>query len=301
MFCQWIKKVGLMVLLLSFGWNTAYAQINIFACEPEWAALAQQLGGKAVNVFSATTAQQDPHHIQARPSLIAKVRRADLLVCTGADLEVGWLPLLLRKSGNGRILSGQAGHFMAADQVALLEKPTVLDRSLGDIHAAGNPHIHLDPHRIQQIANALTQRLINIDLVNRTLYQKNGQDFTQQWQQAIKKWQRTAQSLRGQRVVVSHNSWLYMEQWLGLKKVAILEPKPGVPPSSAHLSKILTQLKLNSADMILTASYQNQKSARWLSNNTGIPAINLRFSPAKNETLIIWFGRIVDQLTKVHP
>ncbi len=180
MLYQWITKMGLAVLLLSFGSSAAYAKINVFACEPEWAALTQQLGGNAVKVFSATTAQQDPHHIQARPSLIAKARRADLLVCTGAELEVGWLPLLLRKSGNGKILSGQVGHFMAADQVDLLEKPAVLDRNLGDIHASGNPHIHLDPRRIQQIANALTQRLANVDPANRVLYQKNGQHFTQQ-------------------------------------------------------------------------------------------------------------------------
>lgn len=261
--------------------------------------MTQQLGGTAVKVFSATTNQQDPHHIQARPSLIAKVRRADLLVCTGADLEVGWLPLLLRKSGNGKILSGQTGHFMAADQVALLEKPAVLDRSLGDIHAAGNPHIHFDPRRIQKIANALTQRLIKIDLANSTLYQQNGQDFTQQWQQAIKKWHQTAKVLRGKRIVVSHNSWVYLEQWLGLKKVATLEPKPGIPPSSIHLSKVLTQLKQSPAAMILTASYQNNQSARWLAKKTAIPSIELAFGPAKNETLVQWFGQIVGQLVKV--
>ncbi|PHS72031.1 MAG: zinc ABC transporter substrate-binding protein [Cycloclasticus sp.] len=293
--------MSMTVLLLSCGSNVAYAQVNVFACEPEWAALTQQLGGNAVKVFSATTNQQDPHHIQARPSLIAKVRRADLLVCTGAELEIGWLPLLLRKSGNGKILSGQAGHFMAADQVVLLEKPAALDRALGDIHAAGNPHIHLDPRRIQKIANALTQRLIEIDPTNSTLYQQNGQDFTQQWQQAIKKWHQTAKILRGKRIVVSHNSWAYLEQWLGLKKVATLEPKPGIPASSTHLSKLLTQLKQNPAEMILSVTYQNQKPAHWLSKKTTMPVINLSFSPAENETLVVWFGQIVDQLIRVHP
>ncbi len=296
---QWIIKIGLVVFLLSFGSNAAYAKINVFACEPEWAALAQQLGGTAVKVFSATTNQQDPHHIQARPSLIAKVRRADLLVCTGADLEVGWLPLLLRKSGNGKILSGQIGHFMAAEQVTLLEKPTVLDRSLGDIHAAGNPHIHFDPRRIQKIAHALTERLIEIDPANSPLYQQNERDFTQQWQQAIKKWQQTAKDLRGKRIVVSHNSWVYLEQWLELNKVATLEPKPGIPPSSTHLSKVLAQLKQNPAAMILTATYQNNQSARWLEKKTAIPSIELAFGPAKNETLVQWFGQVVELLDKV--
>ncbi|MBL4583360.1 MAG: zinc ABC transporter substrate-binding protein [Pseudomonadales bacterium] len=298
MFYQWMTKMGLAVLLFSFGANATYAQINVFACEPEWAALTRQLGGTAVKVFSATTNQQDPHHIQARPSLIAKVRRADLLVCTGADLEIGWLPLLLRKSGNGNILAGTPGHFMASDYVELLEKRAVLDRAMGDIHAAGNPHIHFDPQRIQLIANVLTQRLIKIDPANKTLYRQNGQDFSQQWQQAIKGWHRAAKALRGTKIVVGHNNWVYLEQWLGLVKVATLEPKPGIPPTSRHLGKVLAQLKQNPAAMILISSAQNDKSARWLEKRTAIPRIELAFGPAKNKTLEQWFGQIVAQLVK---
>ena len=297
---QWITKMGLTVLL-SFGSNAVYAQINVFACEPEWAALTQQLGGTAVKVFSATTNQQDPHHIQARPSLIAKVRRADLLVCTGADLEVGWLPLLLRKSGNGKILPGQTGHFMAADQVALLEKPAVLDRSHGDIHAAGNPHIHLDPKRILQISRALTARLAKIDPANSDLYQKNGLNFHRKWNQAIQKWERKFKALQGKRIVVSHNNWVYLEQWLGLKRVATLEPKPGIPPTSTHLRKVLTRLKQNPADLILYANYQSDKSARWLSQKTGIPVVGLPFSVSEKETLTQWFDRFLNQLLHVDP
>jgi zinc/manganese transport system substrate-binding protein len=293
---QWIKKSWLGVSLLSLYSNTVYAQINVFACEPEWATLTRTLGSNAVKVYSATTAQQDPHHIQARPSLIAKVRRADLLVCTGADLEVGWLPLLLRKSGNANIQQNQFGHFMASEHVVLLEKPTVLDRSLGDIHAAGNPHFHLDPYRIMQVANRLTKRLIKIDPVNSTLYQKNLLNFTSEWKLAILKWEKYAQALRGKRIVASHNSWVYLEQWLGLVKIATLEPKPGIPPSSTHLSKILAVIKKNRAEMILVADYQNHQSAHWLSKKTKIPIIELPASVANNENLIQWFDRILKQL-----
>jgi len=292
---QWITKMGLMALL-SLGSNAVYAQINVFACEPEWAALTQQLGGRAVKVFSATTNQQDPHHIQARPSLIAKVRRADLLVCTGAELEIGWLPLLLRKSGNGKILPGQVGHFMAADHVVLLEKPTVLDRSHGDIHAAGNPHIHLDPKRILQISKALTARLVKIDPANSELYQQNGLNFQHKWNQAIQEWEQKFKVLQGKPIVVSHNNWVYLEQWLGLKRVATLEPKPGIPPTSTHLSKVLTRLKQNPAELILYANYQSGKSARWLSQKTGIPAVGLPFSVSEKETLTQWFDRLLTQL-----
>ena len=296
MYYQQTKKYGLMLGLCALLANTAYAQINVFACEPEWAALTRSLGGDAVQVFSATTAQQDPHHIQARPSLIAKVRRADLLICTGAELEVGWLPLLLRKSGNGKIQPHRLGHFMAAEHVALLDKPAVLDRRLGDIHASGNPHVHFDPYRILQIAKALAARLGEIDAANQTLYQHNLRKFSQTWQQALAQWEQRAQPLRGQSIVVNHNNWLYLEQWLELTRVATLESKPGIPPSSTHLSKVLTVLQHNPATMILTASYQNDQAARWLSKKTGIPVARLPYSVSRQENLVQWFDRLLQQL-----
>jgi len=169
MLIKWINKYLLLALMMPIYSNTAYAQINVFACEPEWSALAHALGGNELKIYSATTAQQDPHHIQARPSLIAKTRQADILICTGAELEVGWLPLLLRKSANKKIQPGQIGYFMAAEKVSLLEKPTLLDRSQGDIHASGNPHIHLDPHRMALIATALAKTLIKVDGQNQSL------------------------------------------------------------------------------------------------------------------------------------
>jgi zinc/manganese transport system substrate-binding protein len=150
---QWI--VGSVLGLLALP---AQAALNVFACEPEWAALATELGGERVSVYAATTAQQDPHRIEARPSLIARMRQADVLVCTGAELEAGWLPVLLRQAANGRVQSGQPGHFMAAEQVERLEVPAVADRALGDLHMAGNPHVHTDPRRLLQIAGALGER-----------------------------------------------------------------------------------------------------------------------------------------------
>ncbi|MEZ0122529.1 MAG: metal ABC transporter substrate-binding protein [Candidatus Reddybacter sp.] len=300
MFHQWKKRYWLAVLLFTLYANTAHAQLNIFACEPEWAALARTLAGDAAKVYSATTAQQDPHHIQARPSLIAKVRRADILVCTGAELEVGWLPLLLRKSGNAKIQVGQAGYFMATDHVALLEKPSVLDRSLGDIHATGNPHIHLDPYRVQQVAEALADTLATIDPANKDHYQANLQHFSLEWREAIAQWQHQAEQLRGKRIVVSHNSWIYLERWLGLERLAVLEPRPGIPPSSNHFAKVLAQLEQSPADMILHASYQNDKPGLWLSKKTGLPVVGLAFSPSDKENLIQWFDRLLQQLLSVN-
>ena len=187
---------------------------------------------------------------------------------------------------------------MAADHITLLEKPVVLDRSLGDIHTAGNPHFHFDPKRILQIAKALTVRLGTIDPANAKFYQENGLNFSREWSQSIGKWEQQFQALRGKRIVVSHNSWVYLEQWLGLKKVATLEPKPGIPPSSTHLSKVLAQLKQSPADLILYADYQNDKSTRWLAKRTGLPVVALPFSVAEKENLMQWFERFLNQLLK---
>lgn len=300
---QWIKKVGIVTLLLVLPlWaSSVSAKINVFACEPEWAALAKELGGSALRIYSATTAEQDPHHIQARPSLIAKARRADLLVCSGAELEVGWLPLLLRKSANPHIQPGQLGYFMATDHVNLLNKPTVLDRSMGDVHGDGNPHIHLDPDRLLQVAVKLADVLGRLDSDNEQVYQRNLQYFTTTWQQTMARWRDEAKPLQGKSIVVHHDSWVYLEQWLGLNRVATLEPKPGVPPTSGHLSLLLSQLQKEPADVIVHAGYQSDKAARWLSGKTEIPVRALAFSVGKNETLIAWFDRLLSQLLEPNP
>lgn len=294
-----IKRYLFIILFFSLWANNSHSAINVFACEPEWASLVQILGGDKVSVFSATTALQDPHHIQARPSLIAKARRADLLICTGAELEAGWLPLLLRKSGNGKILTGQPGHFMSSDHVTLLEKPKLLDRSQGDVHADGNPHIHLDPHRIILIAEALAKTLSRIDPDSQIDYQNNWTSFKDTWSRAIIKWEQQSQPLRGKKIVVNHNSWVYLEDWLKLERVATLEPKPGIATSSAHLTQVLAELKQHQADMILYATYQNDKAVRWLAQKTHIPVVALPFSVSSDENLFQWYDSIINQLLDI--
>jgi len=265
-------------LLLLFVTLPASAKLNVFACEPEWASLLQELGRDKVKVFSATTAQQDPHRIQARPSLIAKMRRADLLICTGADLEAGWLPILLRRAANPKVQPGQPGYFEAALHVTLLDKPIRLDRAEGDIHAAGDPHIHLNPHNISRVAKALTDTLMIVDPKNAVNYQQNNDDFLNRWQQAIERWEQQAKTLRNLRVVTQHKSWAYLLDWLGMQEVARLEPKPGIPPSTAYLGQVLESLQHQTANAILVANYQSPKPAKWLQQRTGIPIITLPYT-----------------------
>lgn len=296
MFIKKFKRNSLLLLSLLLLSNPLYAGLEVFVCEPEWASLAKELGGEHVDIYTATTNQQDPHHIQARPSLVAKARQADLLVCTGAELEIGWLPLLLRKSGNPNIQEGQAGYFLATDYVALLDKPIALDRSMGDVHAAGNPHVHLDPVRVQIIANKLSETLARLDPANRSDYEKKLASFTENWQNMIQQWAERTQHLKGKPIVVHHKNWTYLQHWLGLNQAAVLEPKPGIPPTSSHLSSLVSGLKANPAQVIVYASYQDSKAANWLSKKTGIPTLELRFSPATDETLVHWFDQLLNQL-----
>lgn len=268
------------LLFLGLAWlpGLAQASLNVLACEPEWASLAQELAGDRARVASATTARQNPHHIEARPSLIARARNADLLVCTGADLEIGWLPLLQRESGNPRIQVGQPGHFEAAAHVRMLEKPTRLDRAEGDLHAAGNPHIHADPRNLLKVAAALSRRLAELEPEQAGFYAARGADFQARLGAAIARWEKEAAGLRGLPVVVQHKSWSYLADWLGLKVVADLEPKPGLDPSAAHLAQVLERLKAQPARLILRTGYQSAKPSEWLAERAGIAAVELPYT-----------------------
>lgn len=272
------KFVGLLLVALSCTVPlSARAEVKVFACEPEWAALAKEIGKDKVEVFAATTAQQDPHHIRAKPSLIAKARRADLFVCSGASLEVGWLPLLLQKAG-ANVQPGKEGYLLAAEVVPVLEKPTKVDRSMGDVHPEGNPHVQLNPHNILLVAKELEKRLKTIDATNADIYQKQLADFTARWQQAMTKWEAEAAGLKGKAVVVHHHSFSYLLDWLGVKAVAALEPKPGIPPTTAYLEGLLQQLKAKPAAAIIRTPYEPEDASIWLSEKTGTPALVLPYT-----------------------
>lgn len=267
-----------VVTLMLVACSAANAAINVFACVPEWAALASELGGDKVSVYQASNALQDPHRIEARPSLVARMRSADLAICTGADLEIGWLPVLLQTAGNGRVQPGKAGFIAAAELVDRLEIPTRLDRADGDIHPAGNPHIHLDPHNIAKVALAVTQRLEQLDAGNAAYFQARGKDFQSRWQLAIARWEKEAAGLRGARVVCHHKSATYLLHWLGMTEVMNVEPKPGLPPNAGHLAELVGRLKADPADLIARSMYNDPKATEWLAERTGIPLVALPYT-----------------------
>jgi zinc/manganese transport system substrate-binding protein len=291
----------LAALLLAAGaLLSASAQaINVLACEPEWEALSKELGGDKLSVSSATNALQDPHRVEARPGLIARTRNADLLVCTGLELEVGWLPVLVQQSGNNKIAPGQPGHFEAGSFVPRLDVPSKLDRSEGDVHAAGNPHIQQNPHNIALVAVALAKRLAEIDPANAAYYQGRQKDFAARWSTAMAKWEQQAAPLRGVAVVEHHKNMEYLMNWLGMRQVGTLEPKPGVEPSAAHLGELLAQLQRQPAKMVLRAAYQDARASQWLSERAKIPAVVLPFTVGGDDKAKDLFGLFDDTVQRL--
>jgi zinc/manganese transport system substrate-binding protein len=280
----------------------AQAELKVLATTADWGELAVELGGDRVDVYTATGALQDVHRVEAKPSLVARARTAAILVANGAELEVGWLPVLIRESGNKRIQPGAPGYFEAASQVTLLEKPAKFDRAMGDIHPQGNPHLQLNPRNILPVAKALTARLATLDAANAAFYQQRGADFEERWKEAIARWESRAAPLKGVPVVVMHRDQAYLCNWLGLKEVAAIEPKPGVPPSAGYLGQLVSQLSASPARMIMRNAYNDPKAAEWLAKRTGTPVVLLPFSVGGTDgakDLFALFDDTLDRLLAV--
>jgi zinc/manganese transport system substrate-binding protein len=294
---RYLKR--LLALAACLAVQPVPAALNIFACEPEWGALAKELAGGKASIYVATTALQDPHRIEARPSLIAHARNADLLVCTGAELEIGWLPLVQAQSGNARIQPGQPGFFEAARHVALIDIPQRLDRALGDLHGGGNPHIHLDPRNIAKVATALSERMAQLDRTEAQSYRARSEAFLERWRQAMGKWEKQALPLKGLPIVVHHRDLSYLIHWLGMREIGALEPKPGLPPSTAHLSELLARLAREPAKAVVRSAYNEPRAAEWLSERARIPAIMIPFTVGGSDKAQDLFALFDDTLTRL--
>jgi zinc/manganese transport system substrate-binding protein len=292
-------KTSLLAFLLLLISTNVHAALNVFACEPEWAALTEQLSGSKANIYTATGPLQDPHQVQARPSLIAKARSAQLVVCTGAELEIGWMPVVLRESVNNSIQPGNIGNFEAAQFVSLLEIPTRLDRAEGDVHPDGNPHIQTDARNFIPIADALSKRLAVIDPANAAYYRQRLADFDTRWRAAIAKWEQEAAPLKGIPIVVHHKGFPYLNEWLGLQEVAELEPKPGMEPSAAHLEEVLNDLQQHPARMVIRAAYQDERPSEWIAERANIPAVTLPFTVGGTPEAKDLFGLFDDTIRRL--
>jgi len=277
----------------------AFAALNVFATVPEWGALAEELGGDKVKIYTATNALQDPHHVEAKPSLIARARSADLVVATGAELEIGWLPLVTQQAGNPKIQPGKPGYFEATAYVTLLEKPPRLDRAEGDVHPGGNPHIQTDPRNIARVAGPLAARLADLDPENAAYYQSRYKAFSDRWNSAVTRWEKQAAPLRGMPILVQHKAFTYLEVWLGLNEVAALEPKPGVEPTTAHLTEVLATLQRQPVKMVIRAAYQSDRASQWIAERAKINAVMLPFTVGGDDAAKDLYGLYDDTIARL--
>jgi zinc/manganese transport system substrate-binding protein len=271
--------------------------LNIFVCEPEWKAFLESHAPDAM-IYSATTAKQDPHYVQARPSLIAKMRQADIAMCSGAELEVGWLPMLQTRSSNAAVQNGAPSMIYASDFVRMLDTHDHVDRSMGDIHAHGNPHVQFAANDMIPLSHAVTERLKFVDPDNAQSYQFNGIKFRALWRKKLNEWNEKAAPLQGKRVVGYHETYRYLYEWLGMQQIADLEPKPGISPTTSHLQSI-TKLDADTFDAIVYSSHQDQRPVDWLQQHTGKPVIELPFTVTDGQSLDVMYDQVVDNLLDV--
>lgn len=293
--------------LLAFAVLPAQA-LTVFACEPEWAALTRALWPQdaTLRLHVATHVGQDPHHIEARPALIAQLRAADLAVCTGAGLEAGWLPALQQRAGNARVQDGAPGMFYAATHVTLLDpKPGAGSNPFaGDVHAEGNPHLHADPHRLRTVAQALARTLQAAAPAQAAAIAARAEAFDRDWATRTTAWGARAAPLRGAAVAAQHSSFGYLWHWLGLVPVADLEPKPGMAPTPGHLQSLLERLRGTPPMAVVVARHQDPRAGRWLSGQLAQagPAVPLLVLPATvsdpdaPEALARWFDALLAAL-----
>jgi zinc/manganese transport system substrate-binding protein len=294
--------LALLALLAALG-RPAAAQ-TIFACEPEWAALTHILL-PAARLHVATHAGQDPHHIEARPALIAQLRGADAAICTGASLEAGWLPTLQQRAGNPRVQDGAPGLFLAASATTLIDpRPGAGGNPFaGDVHAEGNPHLHADPRRLLEVARAWSARLQLLFPAQAVAVAQRHDAFAAEWPSRIARWEQQAAGLRGARVVAQHASFGYLWAWLGVQQVADLEPRPGLSPTPGHLQRLLEQLRERPPAAVVVSAFQDPRAGHWLARQLGgqVPVLQLPATvedPEAPDALGRWFDRLVNALVR---
>ena len=262
-----------LCLLLS---SSARADLKVVASLPDLAAIAQAVGGEHVRVTSLALSTQDPHFVDAKPNLALELSRADLLVAIGLELEVGWLPTLQNGARNPRILSNSPGFLDVSQFVHKLEVPaTPMDRSNGDVHPGGNPHFLYDPRAGLAVAKGITERMVALDGKNAEAYRANLAKFTDALQKSMSTWQQRLAGLKGQPVVAYHRTTAYLSDWLGLDVFAYLEPKPGIPPTPAHVVEVLNQARQRKARLLLQEEYYPSTTSKLVSQKIPTPLVIL--------------------------
>ncbi len=270
-----IRFVATLLFVL-LGAGTAQARLNIVTSVPDLAALTKAVGGADVDVRSLSLSTQDPHFVDARPNLALALNKADVLIVLGGEMEVGWLPVLQRGARNSAILSGGRGYLDCSNHVALKEQATgAVDRSQGDIHPGGNPHYLRDPHNGVACAEAIAERLAKLDPEHAALFRTNLDAFKADMQKRIAGWEKAAVGWKGSPVLVYHKSWTYLIEWLGLRPIGTVEPRPGIPPSPAHVARLIAETAASKPRALLQEEYYPAGTSRLVAEKTGATLLHL--------------------------
>ena len=265
---KYALMMAAMVGLLA-ATSSARAHLKIVATVPTLAAVAKAIGGSKVSVQSLALHTQDPHFVDAKPSRVLKLNKADLLLVVGLQLEVGWLPTLQTGARNKAIQVGSAGYLDCSQFVKLKEIPKVVDRRKGDIHPGGNPHYLYDPRAVVAVAKAVTKRMGVLDTKNAAFYRAKLKRFVKRVKAVAQKQRKQLKKYRGLPIIGYHKSWAYLADWLGLKQIAFIEPKPGIPPNPAHVAKVLVLARKKKVRAILQESYYPNTTTKLIAKKSG--------------------------------
>ena len=273
------KGATLALGAIAFTAGRATAQLRVVATTPDLASVAREIGGDKVNVVALAKPTEDPHFVDAKPSFIVTLNRADALVEGGAELELGWLPPLLENSRNSKVAAGAPGRIVASEGIRLLEIPTSFDRSKGDIHSLGNPHFMIDPVAAKVVARNIATHFAQLDPKNAATYNANLGKFNSQMDRKLVGWQQQLAPYRGAKIVTYHRDFIYFAQRFGLSIVDELEPKPGIAPSPAHLAQVIGEMKRDNVKVILVQPFQNRKTAETVARQTGAAVVDAPQQP----------------------
>ena len=275
---QIMKKLllGMLGVVLALG---AQAKLNIVVTTPDLASIAKEVGGDKVEITTLARPTEDPHFVDAKPSFIVKLNKADALIEGGAELEIGWLPSLLSGARNPKLASGQPGRILCNEGIQMLEVPSQMTRAEGDIHPLGNPHFAIDPGNARIIAAHLTDAFAKLDPSSAEVFRANGKKFTDALDAKLVEWQARLAPFKGAKVVSYHKSWPYFAGRFGLEMDLFLEPKPGIPPSPAHLAEIIAKMNEQHARVIIVDPYLNRKTAETVARSTEAKVVDVAQMP----------------------
>lgn len=284
-----LKLASVALLVLTGTAATSAAKLRVVATTPDLAAIAREIGGTAVEVTALAKPTEDPHYVDAKPSHIVTLNRADVLIEGGAELELGWLPPLLESARNGKIAAGARGRIVASQRIRMVEVPRSFDRSRGDVHSLGNPHFLIDPVNAKIIAGHIADHFAQVDPASAALYRRNNAAFNARIDAKLAQWQGQLRPFRGAKIVTYHKDFVYFAERFGLQVVETLEPKPGIAPSPAHIARVIGAMKAARSRVILVQPYQNRRTAETVARQTGATVLDIAQQPGARRNTATYF------------